>query len=67
MTYDEMITAVEALNTQQQVHRDAIPHGSNLLHQFNKKEAGKEAMYEDMLREDFSRQFPPVRRFAAVL
>lgn len=48
MTYDEMITAVEALNTQQQVHRGAIPHGSNLLHQFNKKEAGKEAMYEDM-------------------
>lgn len=48
MTYDEMITAVEALNTQQQVHRGAIPHGSNLLHQFNKKEAGKEAMYEDI-------------------
>lgn len=48
MTYDEMITAVEALNTQQQVHRGAIPHGSNLLHQFYKKEAGKEAMYEDI-------------------
>lgn len=48
MTYDEMITSVEALNTQQQVHRGAIPHGSNLLHQFNKKEAGREAMYEDI-------------------
>ncbi len=49
MTYDEMISAVEELNAAQNIHRGAIPHGSNLIHQFGKQEPGKERMYEEIL------------------
>lgn len=43
-----MISVIENLNNQQQVQKGAIPHGSNLLHQFGKKENGREAMYEEI-------------------
>ena len=44
-----MIASLEDININQSVHRGAIPHGSNLLHQLNKRELGREALYESIL------------------
>lgn len=49
MNYEDMISAVEALNERQAVHKNAVPHGNNLLHQLLKREAGKEPLYENIL------------------
>lgn len=50
MTYDEMISALITLNDSQGIRLSALPHCSNLLHQLGKKEAGKEELYEQIIR-----------------
>ena len=49
MNFDEMILVVEDLNERQGVSRSAVPHGSNLIHQFRKNQIARLAMYEEML------------------
>ena len=49
MTFDEMIFTIEDLNATQGVSIEAIPHGSNLLHQFRKRQIERITMYQDIL------------------
>lgn len=49
MSYDEMITTLEALNNTQGMQLSALPHCSNLLHQLNKREVGREGLYEQIV------------------
>lgn len=49
MNYDDMISAVEDLNTLQGVSREAVPHGNNLLHQFRKRQTSRLALYQEIL------------------
>lgn len=49
MTYDEMILSIETINAEQHCQRSAIPHGSNLLHQLNKRDDSKIDMFEEIL------------------
>ena len=41
MTYDEMISAIEQVNTEQGMAITALPHCSNLLYQLNRKDTGQ--------------------------
>ena len=59
MNYDEMITTVENLNTLQDVSKEAVPHGNNLLHQFRKRQMARLTMYQEILTRYLSmRQVP---------
>lgn len=49
MTFDEMIFTIEDLNATQGVPMEAVPHGSNLLHQFRKRQIERIAMYQEIL------------------
>ena len=49
MTFDEMIFTIEDLNVTQGVAIEAVPHGSNLLHQFRKRQLDRILMYEEIL------------------
>ena len=49
MTFDEMIFTIEDLNVTQGVSIEAMPHGSNLLHQFRKRQLDRILMYEEIL------------------
>ena len=49
MTFDEMIFTIENLNATQGVSNEAVPHGSNLLHQFRKRQLERIMMYEGIL------------------
>ena len=49
MTYDEMIALLTALNDDQGMCLSALPHCSNLLHQLNKREAGREGVYNQIV------------------
>ena len=49
MTYDEMITVLTTLNDDQDMRLYALPHCSNLLHQLNKRELGREDLYEQIV------------------
>lgn len=49
MTFDEMIFTIEDLNATQGVSNEAVPHGSNLLHQFRKRQLERIMMYEEIL------------------
>ena len=48
MTYDEMIQSLLALNKEQNVGLNVVPHCSNLLHQLYKKDASKKAAYNEI-------------------
>lgn len=54
-----MITTVENLNTLQDVSKEAVPHGNNLLHQFRKRQMARLTMYQEILTRYLSmRQVP---------
>lgn len=49
MTYGEMIAVLTTLNNTQGMRSPALPHCSNLLHQLNKRESGREGLYEQII------------------
>lgn len=49
MTYDEMVERIKELNVKQGKVLNALPHGSNLLFQLEKKEKSKEVLFDKIV------------------
>lgn len=49
MNYDDMIQAINEINTLQNITLDKLPHCSNLIHQLEKRETRKEILFNDIV------------------